>query len=66
MISINFQVTIDFPAIWLVEIDALWASLAERVQHLRELVVKGWLGEYSNEYEMFLTVADRFLFYEMA
>ena len=24
-ISINFQVTIDFPAIWLVEIDALWS-----------------------------------------
>ena len=38
----------------------------ERVLPLRELLVMEWLGEYSHEYEMFLTIADKSSFYEMA
>jgi hypothetical protein len=41
-------------------------DVCERVVRLRELVVMEWLGEYSHEYEMFLTVADKSSFYEMA
>ena len=38
----------------------------ERVLRLRELLVMEWLGDYSHEYEMFLTIADKSSFYEMA
>ncbi|CAB3979300.1 Hypothetical predicted protein [Paramuricea clavata] len=41
-------------------------DVCERIVCLRELVVMEWLGEYSHEYEMFLIIADKSSFYEMA
>ena len=38
----------------------------ERVLRLRELLVREWLGDYSHDYEMFLTIAEKSSFYEMA
>lgn len=38
----------------------------DRIMRLRELVVAEWLGEFSSEYSMFLTVADQSSFHDMA